>query len=197
MPDIDGAIDNCMQGCMRRMLPFLLIAFNWITDKWDTTCKWSVKTFRAIEHAHKDDIWIFLDANHRPYHAKYDWKGIPDNGLVFYPESKSFLLHNRIIPTPSIRRFDLVSAELSSSNNTEKIDCSSLFHEVSWKGLAAPSLVEMIHIFGIYVKGRPFTTQEINSMTLHVMDSEAEDFDIPLASESARVRFDGWKRSSR
>ncbi len=194
MPGLDEMLDDCTQRCIRRLIPFFLVTWNWITDQWDNACEWGVKTLRAIEHAHKDDVWIFFDQNHRPYHAKEDWPGIPDNGLVFYPETNTFLLHNRIIPTPGVRRFDLVSAEISLEG--ERIDCSSFFHSVSWKGLAAPSLVEMIHLFGVCVKRKPYTTQQINAMTLHVMDSDAEEYEIPLCDESARVRFDGWVSST-
>jgi hypothetical protein len=189
---MEDRIDACINGCMRRMLPFLLIAWNWITDRWNDTHEWGVKTLHAIEHAHKDDVWIFFDANHRPYHAKHDWPGIPNNGLVYYPESKIFLLHNRIIPTPGIRRFDIVSAVLSAGSNSERIECTSFFLEVGWKGLAAPSLVEMIHLFGVCVKGKPYTNEQINSFTLHVMDSEGDDYDIPLESTTAQRRFTGW-----
>ncbi len=189
---MDESIDQCMNGCMRRILPYCLMAWNWITDKWDEGCEWGVRTLRAIEHAHKDDVWIFFDANHRPYHAKHDWPGIPDNGLVFFPETKSFLLHNRIIPTPGVRRFDLVSAELSTPDSSLRIDCSSFFHEVSWRGLAVPSLVEMIHLYGVCVKGKPFTNEQINQMTLHIMDENADNFDIPLNSSSARQRHVSW-----
>ncbi len=192
MPGIDESIDTCINGCMRRMLPFLLITWNWITDAWNDTCEWGVRTLRAIEHAHKNDVWIFFDANHRPYHAKEDWPGISDNALVFYPESNTFLLHNRIIPTPRTKRFDLVTAELSTGNSSERIDCSSFFHQVGWKGLAAPSLVEMIHLFGVCVKGKPYTNEEINNFMLHITDSEGDDFDIPLNCPSARQRFDKW-----
>lgn len=188
---MDDRIDDCMNGCMRRMIPFLLIAWNWITDQWNDTCKWGMKTLHAIEHAHKDNVWIFFDANHRPYHAKEKWPGIPDNGLVYYPESKMFLLHNRIIPSPGVRRFDIVSAELSINSSSERIDCSYFFLEMGWKGLAVPSLVEMIHLFGC-VKGRPYTNEQITNFTLHVMDAEGDNYDISLESTIARRRFTGW-----
>ena len=189
---MDDKIDRCMNGCMRRILPYCLIAWNWMTDTWENMCKMGVKTLRAIEHAQKDDIWIFFDANQMPYHAKHDWPGIPDNGLVFYSETKSFLLHNRIIPTPGIHRFDIVSAELSTQDSSSRIDCTSFFLEVSWRGLAAPSLVEMIHLFGTCVKGNPYSSEQINQLTLHIMDSDGEFFDIPLNSVSASQRFTGW-----
>ncbi len=187
---IDESIDRCFRSCSRQLLPYVLIMFNYITDKWNEMCEWGVKTLKAIEHAHKDDIWIFFDANHRPYNAKQDWPGIPDNALLFNPKTNIFLLHNRIIPTPGVKRFDLITAEITLNN--EAIDCSSFFLDVGWKGLASPSLVEMIHLFGILRLGAPFTTEQINSMILHITDTEGDDFDIPLNCASARLRHDSW-----
>lgn len=187
---IDERIDRCFRSCARGVLPLFLIFYNYITDTWDRCCEWGSKTLKAIEHAHKDDIWIFFDNNHRPYYAKNDWPGIPDNALVYNPNTNIFLLHNRIIPTPGVRRFDVITAEFNFGSQT--IDCSPFFLEVGWKGLGAPSLVEMIHLYGILKLGTPFTTEQINSITLHITDTEGDDYDIPLNCSEARERHSSW-----
>ena len=187
---IDERIDRCFRSCARSVLPWFLIFYNYVTDIFDRFCIWGSNTLRAIEHAHKDDIWIFFDQNNRPYYAKNDWPGIPDNSLTFNPKTNIFLLHNRIIPIPGVHRFDMITADLVINGKT--CDCSSFFLEVGWKGLAAPSLVEMIHLYGILKLGMPYTTEQINSMTLHITDTDGDDYDIPLNCSSAQQRHSTW-----
>ncbi len=183
---IDESIDRCFRSWTRSILPWLLACFHYITEKWDEVSKWSVKTRKAIEYAHKDDVWIFFDANHRPYHAKSDWPGIPDNALVFNPKTNLFLLHNRLIPSPRINRFDFITAEIKL--NEKMIDCSDFFLEIGWKGLAIPSLVEMVHLYSIQKLEKPFTVEQINVIVLHVTDIEGDTFEIPLNSSFAKSR---------
>ena len=107
------------------------------------------------------------------------------------PTQKLLLLHNRIIPTPQVQRFQIVSAELQVEAGQPLTDISELFHSVTWKGLAAPSLFEIIVLEGI-LKNRPYTLRQIQGMTLHIMDDNADTHVIPLSSEIATRRFTGW-----
>jgi hypothetical protein len=68
------------------------------------------------------------------------------------------------------------------------IDCSDFFLEIGWKGLATPSLVEMVHLYGILKLEKPFTTEQINSLLLHITDIEGDSFEIPLHSPFAKLR---------
>jgi hypothetical protein len=104
-------------------------------------------------------------------------------------ENKNFLLHNRTIPTPGKKRFSLVTAELIT--NDARIDLTEFFNEVSWKGLAAPSLLEMIILYGFHQK-HPVSVQVIKGWSLEIMDSDANTHTIQLHSDIACRRFSGW-----
>lgn len=189
---MDQEIDRFLNTCKIWTIQWCLISWNYITNWWDAGCEYGVRMFRALEAAHHDDIWVFYDPNTIPYCVKaYQTSIVPDNSLTYAPDQKLFLLHNRILPTLEQHRFHLVTAELQVSTGEPHIDISELFHSVLWKGLAAPSLVEMVILYGV-LENRPFTLRQIAEMHLHIMDDNADMHDIALSSIIATRRFTGW-----
>ncbi len=189
---MDRQIDDFITYCTRWTIQWSLIAWNTITNWWDAGCEYGVRMFRALEAAHHDDLWVFYDPNTTPFCVKSSQMNvIPDNALTYTPSQKLFLLHNRIIPTPQQQRFHLVTAELEVETGQPLVDVNEIFHSVIWKGLAAPSLVEIIVLKGV-LSNRPYSLQQISGMTLHIMDENADTHVIPLSSTIATRRFAGW-----
>jgi hypothetical protein len=188
MPGIEDQIDNTIRYVKLLCFQWGLYMFNWVTDSWDSSCEWCVKSIRAIEHAHKEDVFVFLTRNTHPISVKGDWSGLRDNALVFSREKKRFIRYNRIQP-PNNHRFDIVSLNIDCSGSS--IDISSLFHEVGWKDQAMPSLFEMV-LLTMIIDNKSYSIQDIEKWHLDVMDSDANTHRISLRSEVAQRPFTGW-----
>jgi hypothetical protein len=188
MPGLDEQIDRFLRWGRMVCFQWGLFFFNYITNTWDSGCEWCVKSIRAIEHAHKEDVYVFLSRNTHPVCVKGDWGGLRDNTLVFSPTNNRFTRENRI-QTPTNNRFDVVTVSLVGQE--KMYDLSSLFHDVSWKDQANPSLTEMVLLWSMLAK-QSFTIQEIGEMKIHVMDSDANDHSIQLHDELANRPFTGW-----
>jgi hypothetical protein len=188
MPGIEEQIDNTIRYVKILCFQWSVTMFNWVTDSWDASCEWCVKSVRAIEYAHKEDIYVFLSNNTHPVSVKGDWSGLRDNSFVYSLKNKRFTRHNRIQPLNN-HRFDIVSLNLDC--NGSSIDISSLFHEVSWKDQAVPSLFEMV-LLTMMINNKSHSIQEIEKWHLDVMDSDANTHRISLQSEVARRPFTGW-----
>jgi hypothetical protein len=189
MSCLDERIERKIRYYTGVMIQWSLITWNLLTNTWDSGCEFSVKIIKALEHAHKANQCIFLDSNTLPYCVKGDWSETPDNTLVYNMENKTFLLHNRTIPNPGKKRFNIVTAELIT--NDARIDLTEFFNEVSWKGLAAPSLLEMIILYGFH-QNHPVSVHTIKGWSIEVMDSDANEHKIYLHSDIASRRFSGW-----
>jgi hypothetical protein len=188
MPGIEEQIDNTIRYIKMLCFQCGLCMFNWVTDSYYATYKWCVKSVRAIEDAHKEDVYIFLTRNTHPISVKGDWSGLRDNAFVYNIKTKRFIRHNRI-QTHLNNRFDIVSVELHSNEN--HIDISPLFHEVGWKEMAAPSAFEMVLLWSI-IENKSYSIQDIEEMNIEVMDSDANTHTISLRGEISHRPFTGW-----
>jgi hypothetical protein len=188
MPGLDEQIDNTIRYIKMLCLQWGLCMFNWVTDSWDTGCEWCVKSIRAIEHAHKENVYVFLSRNTHPISVKGDWSGLRDNQLVYNTVTKRFTRFNRI-QLPANHRFDIVSVSLDASGSS--IDISPFFHEVGWKDMAAPSLLEMV-LLTMLDSNKSYSIQDLEEMYVEVMDSDANTHRIPLRGEIAHRPFAGW-----
>ncbi len=185
---MDQKIDEFLRWGRMVCFQWGLFLFNWVTDSWDAGCEWCVKSIRAIEHAHKEDLYVFLSRNTHPVCVKGDWGGLRDNALVYSATTKRFTRQNRV-QTSNNHRFDIVS--LTLENNGTSYDIAPLFHDVSWKDQANPSLTEMVLLWSMIAK-QSFTVQEISEMRIQVMDSDANEHTIRLDGEIDNRPFTGW-----
>ncbi len=188
MPGIEEQIDNTIRYVKMLCFQWGLFMFNWVTDSWDTGCEWCIKSIRAIEHAHKENVYVFLSRNTHPISVKEDWSGLRDNAFVYSQDQKRFTRYNRIQP-PNNHRFDIVSVSLDT--NESSTDISPLFHEVGWKDQAAPSILEMV-LLVLLQSNKSYSLQEIEEWHLEVMDSDANTHRISLKGEMAKRPFAGW-----
>jgi hypothetical protein len=186
---MDQQIDNFLRWTKMFCLQWGLFLFNYVTNTWDAGCEWCVRSLRAIEHAHKEDMYIFLSRNTHPVHVKGDWAGLRDNSFVFSTETNRFTRQNRIQPQQN-HRFDVVTVGLDT-NGGEMFDLSPLFMDVSWKDQAAPSPYEMVLLWAI-MSNKSYSLQELDSFHLTVMDSDANDHRLSLQNEIVRRPFTGW-----
>lgn len=186
MPGIDERIEAYMYFIWGYMIQWGLIAWHWITDTWDRGCEAGIKTLRAIEHAHKEDVYVFLDRNTHAIVLKED--SINDtynNMLLFNPSSNTFILHNRLTDNSIRNSFDCVDVSFNSKNLTE------FFINLRWNQGAAPSLLECLLLYGMLSK-EPMSKRFIQTRTLIVLDSNAIEHRIVMDSELARTRFVSW-----
>jgi hypothetical protein len=163
-----------------------LIFWHWTTETWDSVCEWVSLTLHAIQQAHKEDVWIFIDRNSTPLLLKED--KVSDyytNCLLFYTKSNTFLLHNRLVENRT-ESFDCVDIRLGSQENV-----TGFFMNLRWKQSTAPTLYECVLLYSI-LKGEPLSKQEITSKSLVVLDSNASEHTILLGSELAKRRYTSW-----
>lgn len=189
MASVDRQIDIWMNYIYGLFVQQALIFWNWITSLWDEGCEYGIKTLRAIEHAHKKDMYVFLDRNSMPIVLKEDL--INDeysNKLVFNEDTTTFFLHNRLTHTTN-ESFDCV--DISFRENNTELNLTGFFMNLRWKREAAPSLVECISLYSLLNK-TPFSQSKIANASLIVLDSSATEHRIPLNSDIARRRFVEW-----
>lgn len=88
---------------------------------------------------------------------------------------------------------DVVTAELKTPSTT--YDLSSFFYSVKWY-TTAPSLYELVLLYLLHEK-ICLSTDMLNSYTLNILTSDAEecviDLDSPLAKQSFRGFTEGLK----
>ncbi len=162
-----------------------LILWHWTTDTWDRGYEWGIKTLRAIENAHKENTWVFMDRNYTPLLIKdIQIQEHYNNKLVFNESTNTLLLHNRLADN-TYQSFDCVDVRVGQENIT------SFFMNLRWKQGAAPSLIECILLYGI-LSHYPLSREEISTKLLTVLDSDANEHEILLGSEVAKRRFVGW-----
>lgn len=172
------------------IIQWSLIQWNWITEVWDASLEYSAKLLQSLEHAHKRDIWIFINENELPYCVKegFDFP-VPSDSLFYYPDTNSFTLNNRLQAARS-QRFDVVAVSLVEPGGTEH-DLTSFFHSITWKDHGAPSLWEVVELYFLHQK-QPISHNFKESCRLEILDSDAEEHRIPLNSSICRRRFSGW-----
>ena len=186
MPGIDERIEVWLYILWGNLVQWGLITWHWITDTWDRGCEAAIKTLRAIEHAHKEDIYIFIDRNSQPLVLKEDsLNDSYSNMLIFNPSSNTFLLHNRLTDSSIRNSFDCVDVSFNSKNLTE------FFMNLRWNQAAAPSLLECVILYGI-LYNEPMSRTFIQAKTLVVLDSNVNEHRIQLDSELAKNRFASW-----
>jgi hypothetical protein len=182
---IDEDISIWLRYIWGFMVKWSLITWHFTTDTWDKGYEWSMKTLGAIENAHKEDVWVFIDRNSIPLLLKdADVNEHYNNYLLFYPKSNTFLLHNRLTENRATS-FDCVDVSYDTNNLT------SFFMDLRWKQGAAPSLFECVMMYWILNKA-PLRKGEINTIELIVLDSDASEHRITLGSEDGRRRFASW-----
>ena len=175
---------------VRPLLVWSLIAWNRITEWWDSACEFLVKSIRALEHAHKRDYYMFIDRNQFPIHVKED--ELDDFAIppyVFCEETSLFSIYNHPYEDNVRNVFHVVSVELIEVNRIR--DISSFFHRLSWKGLFAPSLFEVVLLYQKLNK-EYLKRDRILEKKLRVMDDNGDIHMIPLSSPIAKRVFTGW-----
>jgi hypothetical protein len=191
MAGIDESIDTWLRYIWGFFVQWSLISWHYATDTWDRGCEWGVKTLRAVEHAHKENVWVFLDRDAMPLLRKEDeLTDHYDNKLVFYPNSSTFLLHNRLTEN-RFHSFDCVDVSLRKISNNKIENITEFFMNIKWKSGANPTLAECIKIYGI-LHNTPFTNIGIADYCLIVIDSNGDEHQIQLGSDLAHIRFSGW-----
>lgn len=167
-----------------------LIAWNRITEWWDGACEFLVKSIRALEHAHQKDYYMFVDRNQFPIHVKEnELENYAMTPYVFCEETSLFYSYND--EREMIRNvFHVVSVELIEVNRI--VDISSFFHRLSWKGVFAPSLLEVVLLYQKLNKDY-LKREYILEKKLRIMDENGDMHTIPLSSNIAKRFFTGWE----
>ena len=181
----DDRLDEYLRYIWGFIVQWCLIGWHWTTETWNRGYEWVLTTLRAIEDAHKENVWVFMDRNSMPLLVKNDnLTENYNNCLLFYPDTNTFLLHNRLMEN-GLQSFDCVDVTLGTENVT------GFFMNLRWKQGAAPTLVECILLYGILTR-LPMSKQTITTKSLTVLDSNTDEHQILLGSEQAKRRFTSW-----
>lgn len=178
-------MDLAFDKLERFLLQWALIGFHWISEvgaKGYDLCR---KSFIALQQAHQQDVWVFMDSNTNPWGIKGEWEGQADK--LYSPEIYTFMKSNQQ-QEGRLQQFHFVTAELVKGNSVQ--DCTEIFHEVNWFTGAVPSLFEVVLLHGLH-KGKPYSVNELKGYTLRIMDDNADTHDILLSSEIASRAFCG------
>lgn len=189
--NLDRRIELWSRWFMDQIVLWSLIGWNRVCEMWEAFSEYALRIFTHLVHAHKRDVWMFLNENELPFCAK---EGIhhftvPPQTLFYYPDTNTFRLNDRLQEVRT-RRFDVVSVILRMENNNQ-VDISSFFHSITWRQHGVPSLWEVVEVYWIH-QNLPSAHELKNRWSLLVMDSDTEEHTIALDSPIARRRFSGW-----
>jgi hypothetical protein len=175
-----------------KSLEYSFIAAVWLTWFTERSVTLSRKTWRGIQDAHTETVWIYTGHNNRPWPCKSE-PALTDITMRYYPEKTEFEVTN----TPSHERHridDLVEAILVSKDGLIRQDMTSFFMDVKWRG-TGPSLYEMVYAFFLQ-QGWPISPRMLRSCKLHVETLEYPNLRISLhRGRNAKILepFQGWQ----
>jgi len=132
--------------------------------------------------------WIFAERNTYPVILSSSWRSEP---LMLTYDPATFTFGQGVADKETL---DFVTAELKTPSMT--YDLSSFFYSVKWYSSApAPSLYELVLLFLLHEK-TCLSIDMLNSYTLHILTSDAEEVVIELGSPLAKQPFGGFTEVS-
>jgi len=163
-------------------LPYIIYIINGV---------YSIKEsfFYAVEllqEGYREKQWVFAQRNTYPVMVSSAWT-IESQVLTYSPE-KGFGQG-----TGDKSTLDVVTAELTTPSG-KSYDLSTFFYSVKWYS-TAPSLYELVLLYFLHEK-ICLSTDMIDSFTLTVLTSDAEEHEIPLEGALAKASFRGFVAAS-
>ena len=140
----------------------------------------------TVYEGYREKRWVFAERNAYPVMLSSIWRTEP---LMITYDPATFTFGQGIADKQSL---DIVTAELKTPSTT--YDLSSFLYSVKWY-LAAPSLYELVLLYLLHEK-TCLSTDMLDSYTLHVLTSDAEEVVIDLHSPLAKQSFRGFTEAT-
>jgi hypothetical protein len=137
-----------------------------------------------LREGYREKHWVFTQRNTYPVMVSSAWT-IESQVLTYSPETG----FGQGTAQDKNTLEDVVTAELTTPSG-KSYDLSTFFYSVKWYS-AAPSLYELVLVYFLHEK-ICLSTDMIDSFTLTVMTSDAEEHDIPLEGALAKASFRGF-----
>jgi len=166
----------------------LLEIFTFITQTYDGVVSYVKTTVDAIYSAHYEKGLVLSSRNTYPCLIDERWEIIEDSveDRIFYPSSNKFYLNT----PPSKMSIDIVTANLTG--DCVEADMSLFLYEVSWAaGSPPPTLYELVILY-LYKEKIYVPYYILDTYTLTVLTSDAEELNIKLSSTFAKEPFISW-----
>jgi hypothetical protein len=160
-------------------LPYIIYIINTVYSVKDSL----VHLTEVVCEGYRKKHWVFSQRNTYPLIVSSSWT-IESQVLTYSPETYTFN-HG----TGDKITLDVVTAEITTPSG-KLYDLSTFFYSVKWYS-RAPSLYELVLLYFLHEK-ICLTNDMIDSFTLTVMTSDAEEHEIPLEGALAKDSFRGF-----
>jgi hypothetical protein len=140
--------------------------------------------YETVCDAYRPKSWIFTTRNEYPVMVSSAWTIDPTATLVYSPNNFAFFE----LGISDKFTLDIVTAELKTPSGVH--DLSSFFYSVKWYA-TGPSLYELVLLYLMHER-ICVTTSIVNSFSLTVLTSDAEEHTIEMNSALARQSFRGF-----
>jgi hypothetical protein len=135
----------------------------------------------TVYEGYREKRWVFAQRNAYPIMTSSSWTN--SDILSYYPATYTFA------PAASDKiSLDIVTAELNTPFGA--YDLSSFFYSVKWH-MNAPSLYELVLLFLLHEK-LCLSTSTLDSSSITVLTSDAEEYVIEMNSVVAKQTFRGF-----
>ena len=140
--------------------------------------------YETVCEAYRPKSWIFTTRNEYPVMVSSAWKIDPTATLVYSPATFAFFE----LGISDTFTLDIVTAELRTPSGTH--DLSSFFYSVKWYA-TGPSLYELVLLYLMHERAC-VTTSRVNTYSLTVLTSDAEEHTVEMNSALAKQTFRGF-----
>jgi hypothetical protein len=167
---------------------YLLEIFTFVTQTYDVVVSYVKTTVDGIYDAHTEKGLIISSLNTYPCLINKTWEIVesPVRSRIFYPLTNKFYSK---IPASKVS-VDIVTANLVGDSFNK--DMSLFLYEVSWAlGSNPPTLYELVILY-LYKEKIYIPYDILDTYTLDVLTSDAEEISIELSSNLAKEPFFGW-----
>jgi len=197
---MDQRLDDTKAILMKQATIAALVAWNWLSTTSSALWKLSQKSFIGALNAHKNSVWVFMQRNTVPWVLLEGDANLANTNnfpLTFYPDSQEihFSYEGEVVN----KSFgDVVLVEMTNSVNSLKVEMSSTFHNIKWKGnnTINPSLYEVALIHCL-TNNILFTEKQMSEFTLNIVTTDAQDISVALNDHISRCSFISWNDFTR
>ncbi len=185
-------MDRWTHSFLTNLFHWATVSINFFCDLYDSLTHWIKQIRLALAQAQARDKWILLNQNSLPYCVKedYDTSSYGLRTRIFYPDSRTFLLHS--LEGTERNRFDIVDAVLEKEGE-DSVNITEFMMSILWTSpMASPSLFEVVLLSNLLTQ----TSEPVSKMDrwkLVIMDSDANTHTINLDSGRAKQRFVAWE----
>jgi hypothetical protein len=145
--------------------------------------------YETICDSYTKKTWAFASRNSYPVSVSSKWGVDASISLQYDPSTNTF--HKHAMSQRNL--LDIVTAEITTING-KTFDLSSFFYSIRWFDIE-PSLYELIILYFMH-ENLCMSTELLDTYTLTVLTSEAEEHVIPLNSLIAKRPFTGFESES-